>query len=60
MPWINDRHKFTSLRNKVTRELRKAKANYFLEIIVNNKGNSKMIWQQIKKLTGQNNAKKTN
>ena len=35
-----DRHKLTSLRNKVARELRKAKANYFLEIKVNNKGNS--------------------
>ena len=43
-----DRLKFTSIRNKVTKELRKAKANYFLEIIVNNKGNSKMTWQQIK------------
>lgn len=51
-----DRLKFTSLRNKVTREIRKAKANYFLEIIVNAKGNSKIIWQQIKKLIGQNNV----
>ena len=46
---ITDRHIFTALRNKVTRELRKAKANYFLEIIVNSKGDSKQIWQQIKK-----------
>ena len=46
---ITDRHIFTALRNKVTRELRKAKANYFLEIIVNSKEDSKQIWQQIKK-----------
>ena len=55
---ITDRHIFTALRNKVTREFRKAKANYFLEIIVNSKGDSKQIWQQIKKLIGQNNVRK--
>ena len=55
---ITDRHIFTALRNKVTRELRKAKANYFLEMIVNSKGDSKQIWQQIKKLIGQNNVRK--
>lgn len=47
-----DRHKFTSYRNKVTQALRKAKANYFLEIIENAHGNGKVIWQNINKLLG--------
>lgn len=31
----HDRHKFTSLRNKVTKEIRTTKANFFIELISN-------------------------
>jgi len=49
-----DRFKFVKLRNTVTRELRKAKADFFIIIAENSNGNSKAIWSQIQKLTGQN------
>ena len=45
----HDRHIFSRLRNKATRELRKAKADFFITIIENAQGNSKAIWSQIKK-----------
>ncbi len=55
---INDRRVFKNLnpnpeplRNKVVNELRKAKANFFIDIIKEEKGNSKLIWRNINKLT---------
>ena len=43
---------FKSLRNKVIGQLRKAKANFFLEIIKQAKGNSKLLWKGIDQLSG--------
>lgn len=40
------------LRNKVTKEIRKAKANLFIDIISESKGNPKLIWTILKMLTG--------
>ena len=48
----NDKRRFTSLRNKVTKELRQAKAALFIGIINEANGNSKIIWDNIKKMTG--------
>jgi len=47
-----DRLRFTMSRNKVTQTLRKAKANFFLEIIANAQANGKTIWQNVNKLVG--------
>ena len=49
---VNDRQTFTSLRNKVVKEIRFAKANFFINIISTARGNAKEIWTNIKKLTG--------
>lgn len=49
----HDKHYFVMLRNKVTTLLRKSKANFFLTIISEARGNSKLIWDQLKKLMGQ-------
>lgn len=38
------RNLFTTLRNKVVKNIRKAKADFFLTIIENAKGDSKAIW----------------
>lgn len=46
-----DRLVFNSLQNKVVQELRKAKAQFFINIINEAKGNSKMIWKTINQLT---------
>ena len=43
-----DRLIYKGLRNKVTMQLRKGKANFFKEA----KGNSKLLWRSIDKLTG--------
>ncbi len=53
-----DRHRFTSLRNKVTKAIRYAKANFFITIINEAKGNTKLIWKQIKNLMGINHRTK--
>lgn len=48
-----DRLIYKGLRNKATSELRKARANYFLDIIKQgNKGNSKLLWRTIDQLSG--------
>lgn len=47
---ISARKLFTSLRNKVVNDIQKAKADFFLTIIANSKGDSKTIWNQLKKL----------
>lgn len=52
-----DRFNFTSQRNKVTAALRKAKAGFFLEIIKNAQGNSRIIWKTINKLLGKEKSK---
>lgn len=43
---------FKSLRNKVTQRLRKARANFYLDIICDAKGNCKKLWKSIDKLLG--------
>ena len=48
---------FKSLRNKVTQQLRKARANFFLDIIRDAKGNSKRLWKSIDKLLGKGKPK---
>lgn len=41
------------LRNSVTTMLRKSRADFFLTIISEARGNSKLVWDQLKKLIGQ-------
>ncbi len=47
-----DRYIFTSLRNRVIKNIRVAKANFFISLIGEAKGNHKQIWDKLKKLTG--------
>lgn len=49
---MHDKRKFTTLRNRVVKELRHAKASLFINKIREGKGNCKIIWEQLKKLTG--------
>ena len=44
------RSKFNLLRNKVQREIRKAKTNFFKDKIEENKDNPKKLWKQFKSL----------
>ena len=44
------RKEFNMLRNKVQREIRIAKTNYFKDKIEENKGNSKGLWRQLKSI----------
>lgn len=46
-----DRHTFVMLRNKVTKQIRKAKAKYFIDVINEAKGNTTAIWKRLKTLT---------
>lgn len=55
-----DKRKFTTLRNKVIKELRLAKANLFIDKIREGKGNCKIIWDQLKKLTGKDHKTTNN
>lgn len=55
---ITDRHKFTSLRNKVTQIMRKVKAAFFIHIISEANGNSKKIWQNLNQLIGRDRKAK--
>ena len=48
----SDHFLFKSLRNKTIAAFRLAKANYFLKLIHAAKGNSKLLWEQIDKLSG--------
>lgn len=43
-----DKRTFIMLRNKVIKDLRKAKANFFINIIGEARGNAKLIWEQIR------------
>lgn len=47
-----DQQKFTSLRNKVIKRLRQAKAKFLINTIEEARGNGKKIWQTINKLIG--------
>ncbi len=47
-----DQQKCTSLRKKVIKRLRQAKANFFIDTIEEARGNGKKIWQTINKLIG--------
>lgn len=42
---------FQELRNKVIEQLREGKADFFIAIIDDAKGNSKFIWDNINKIT---------
>ncbi len=46
-----DRLKFTAARNKVIQMMRKAKANFFITVMENARGDGKKLWQNINKLT---------
>ena len=39
------RHKFNSIRNKVQREIKKAKSNYFKNKVEENKKNPNNLWK---------------
>ena len=41
---LTDRHIFVSIRNKVIKEIRAAKSNFFVDLIHDAKGNHKQIW----------------
>ena len=49
---VTDRHIFVSLWNRVTKEIRAAKSNFFVNIIHESKGNHKQIWDCLQNLTG--------
>ncbi len=49
---LTDRLKFTHMRNKVIQTLRKAKANFFISVIEDAKGNGSKVWQTLNKLLG--------
>lgn len=48
---------YKGLRNHVTATIRKAKANFFLTLIKEAKGNSKLLWRNIDKLLGKHKNK---
>lgn len=52
----HEKRLFTTLRNKVVKELKKAKATFFINAISETKGNSKEIWRNLNKLTGKYNT----
>ena len=52
------RKEFNLIRNKVQREIRIAKTNYFKDKIEENKGNSKGLWRQLKSIGYSSKPKK--
>lgn len=50
----HNRKIFTTIRNKVTKEIRNAKTHFFINAIRHARGNAKEVWTNIKKLTGNN------
>ncbi len=52
-----DHFTYTSLRNKVVSELRKAKTNHFYKLIEEANGNSSKLWQHINRLTNSSKQK---
>ena len=53
------RNHFNFLRNKVQREVRKAKSNYLKDRVEENKNNPKKLWKQSKMLGYSNDKEKT-
>ena len=51
---------FKFLRNKVVKNVRKAKADFFLGVIKDAKGNGIMIWENTNKLLGREAHKPNN
>ena len=51
------RQHFNILRNKVQREIKKGKSNYFRNKIDENKNNPKQLWKQFKSLGYSNKSK---
>lgn len=49
---FHDKYHFAMSRNKVIMGLRKARADFFMTIISEARGNSKIIWNQLKKTHG--------
>uniref|UniRef100_A0A672J846 Reverse transcriptase domain-containing protein n=1 Tax=Salarias fasciatus TaxID=181472 RepID=A0A672J846_SALFA len=47
----NDMHLFKDCRNKVVKELRTAKTNFFIDLITQAKGNNHLIWKHINNIT---------
>lgn len=56
---LTDRHIFVSLRNRVIKEIRAAKSNFFVDLIRDAKGNHKQVWDCLYKLTGKGHNKVT-
>ncbi len=46
----HDRRIFQHLHNKVVKELRKAKAKCFIDLINDAKGNSREVWENINRV----------
>ncbi len=46
----HDRRTFQHLRNKVVKELRKAKAKFITDLINDAKGNSREVWENINRV----------
>jgi len=55
----HNRHQFITLRNRVVREIRRSKADFFITALNSARGNSKITWHYIKKLTGQSHKNKS-
>lgn len=53
-----EKRNFNKLRNRVINKTRKAKANFYISIIEKGKGNTKLIWENLKNLTGKCKKKK--
>lgn len=51
---------FAKIRNKCTYELRKAKAAYYQELIIQSAANPKTLWQTLKTITGESVVKLSN
>lgn len=56
----HDKRTFQNLRNKVVKELRQAKANYFIKLIDDSKGNSKLIWKKMDNIIKKENESAKN
>ena len=54
--FYHDKYHFAMLRNKVITGLRKARADFFIAIISEARGNPKVIWTQLKNLMGQHHS----
>ena len=51
----HDKYQYT-FGNKVMREIRKAKAIFFIAVLNKARGNVKIIWSHLKKLTGESHS----